>query len=470
MPAIRSTGAYVPYYRLKREEIARAWGGAAQRGEKAVANFDEDSVTMAVEAGRECLKGMDRQLVDGLYFATTTAPYKEKQCAAIIAAALDLPKNVSTADFTNSLRAGTGALKAALDAVKAGSAQNVLVVAADCRLGAPGSELEQVFGDGAAAVLVGAGGGVDFTDSYTHASEIIDQWRTDGQPFVKMWEDRFVYTQGYLAHIKEAAGAFLKQQDLTIQDFNRVVLYAPDARRHQEACRTLKLNKEQAQNRLFDLVGNTGAALALLMLVEAVEAAEVNDRLLLLNYGDGCDLLAFQVKAKLPLSAGRKGVQEYLEAKRYLANYEKLIRMRRLMEVAAGRRRPPLVSSTVAIHRDRKMIYSLHGSECTNCGRSFFPPQRVCLYCQAKDQYREISLAERKGTLFTFCKDELAQSVDPPVVISIVNLEGNLRFYGQMTDRDPDEIKLDLPVELTFRRMSEAEGFVNYFWKCRPVR
>lgn len=471
MPAIKSTGAYLPYYRLKREEIARAWGTTASRGEKAVANFDEDSLTLGVEAGRDCLGGIDHQIIDGLYFASTTAPYKEKQCAATIAAVLDLKKNIFTADFTDTLRASTNALRAALDAVKAGSAQNVLVIAADCRLGAPGSEFEQTFGDGAAALLVSNDGSVEFTAGYTHASEIIDQWRTDSQPFVKMWEDRFVYTQGYLNNVKEAVSAFTKQLNLTVQDFEKVILYAPDARRHQEACRMLKLNPQtQVQNPLFDTVGNTGAALALFMLVAAIGEANVNDRLLTVNYGDGCDLFVFQVKEKPSLRKEQKGVPGYLHSKKYLPNYEKYVRLRKIMEVESGRRRPPLVSSAVAIHRDHKMIYSLHGSECTNCGRAFFPPQRICLYCQAKDQSREISLAERKGNLFTFSKDGLAQSVDPPVIVSLVNLEGNLRFYGQMTDRDPEKVELDMPLELTFRKMSEAEGFLNYFWKCRPVR
>jgi hydroxymethylglutaryl-CoA synthase len=79
MIGITSYGAYVPIYRLSREEIARAWGGRAAPGEKAVANFDEDSATMAVEAVIDCLKGIDRQTVDGLYFASTTSPYVEIQ-------------------------------------------------------------------------------------------------------------------------------------------------------------------------------------------------------------------------------------------------------------------------------------------------------------------------------------------------------------------------------------------------------
>ena len=87
---IVSYGAYVPIYRLSREEIVRVWGSGYRKGEKAVANCDEDSLTMGVAAALDCLKGCDRGPVDGLYFASTSAPYREKQSASIIAAALDL--------------------------------------------------------------------------------------------------------------------------------------------------------------------------------------------------------------------------------------------------------------------------------------------------------------------------------------------------------------------------------------------
>ena len=467
MPAIKATGAYIPYYRLKREEITRAWG-VSGRGEKAVANYDEDSLTLAVEAGRDCLKGIARETIDGLYFATTTPPYAEKQCAATIAAALDLRNDIFTADFTDSLRAGTGALRAAVDAVKAGSAKNVLVIAADCRIGSPGSDFEHKFGDGAAALLVNAQGNVVIEANAVFNNEIIDQWRTSKQEFTRMWEDRFVYTKGYLETIKEATGAFLKQ--LSGEDFAKVILSADDTRRHQEGSRVLKLAPSKVPNPLLDTVGNTGTASALLMLVAALEEVRANDRLLLINYGDGCDLYTFRVQEDPSFPAGRRGVKGYLSSKKYLKSYEDYLRIRKVMDVEGGRRRPPVVSSAVAVHRDRDMIYRLHAHECTSCGRAFFPPQRVCLYCRAKDQYKKVPIAEEKGTLFTFCKDLVSQSLDPPVVISVVNLERGLRFYGAMTDRDLDKIELGMPIELTFRKMSDAEGFFNYFWKCRPIR
>ena len=60
MTGIASYGAYIPYFRLSRAEIGKAWGGGGGKGERAVASYDEDSLTMAVAAARDCLKGIDR--------------------------------------------------------------------------------------------------------------------------------------------------------------------------------------------------------------------------------------------------------------------------------------------------------------------------------------------------------------------------------------------------------------------------
>src|SRR4030065_641961 len=123
-------GAYVPLHRLGRAARGRAWRIRAVPGERSVANADEDSLTMAVTASQECLVGQDPASIDAVYFATTTSPYTEKQCASIIAAALDLRKDVFTADFTDSLRSATVAIRAARDAIESGSARSVLAAAA----------------------------------------------------------------------------------------------------------------------------------------------------------------------------------------------------------------------------------------------------------------------------------------------------------------------------------------------------
>src|SRR5262249_61456068 len=99
--------------------------------------------------------------------------------AALGARALDLPREVRTADSSGSLRAGLQALRGALDAVAAGSARRVLVVASDCRLAAPGSGLETGFGDGAAAFLVGEAEAIaSLEGAFAVADEIVDVWRS----------------------------------------------------------------------------------------------------------------------------------------------------------------------------------------------------------------------------------------------------------------------------------------------------
>jgi len=75
MAGITAYGGYVPLWRLGRDSIAKAWGIASIGGEKSVDSFDEDSITMAVEAGVDCVRGLDRGKVDGLFFASTTFPY-----------------------------------------------------------------------------------------------------------------------------------------------------------------------------------------------------------------------------------------------------------------------------------------------------------------------------------------------------------------------------------------------------------
>ncbi|MCI0408768.1 MAG: 3-hydroxy-3-methylglutaryl CoA synthase, partial [Acidobacteria bacterium] len=209
MIGILDYAAYVPITRLPRAEIARAWGRRSilpsSVGERAVANFDEDSLTLAAEAALRCLSYTGDQQPDGVYFASTTAPDQERSAATLIAAAADLPREIRTANFGGSLRAGTSALLAALDAVKGGPAWSVLVSAADCRLAEPGQMAEELIGDGAAAFLVGEGEALAVVEAaYSIAEEFPGTWRGSQDLFVRSDDERFAATYGYQRLILEA--------------------------------------------------------------------------------------------------------------------------------------------------------------------------------------------------------------------------------------------------------------------------
>ena len=66
--------------------------------------------------------------------------------------------------------------------------------------------------------------------------------------------------------------------------------------------------------------------------------------------------------------------------------------------------------------------------------------------------------------------DYVAPTPDLPLVISVVDFEGGGRMMCMMTDRDINQIKIDMPVEMTFRRLYSVEGIHNYYWKCMPLR
>lgn len=467
---IVSYGAYIPVYRLSLATLVQMWGGAPRRGEKAIANWDEDSLTMATEAAFDCLNGMDRELVDVLYFATTTPPYREKQSGSIIAKVLDLRRDIATADFADSLRGGTMALRAALDAINAGSARHSIVVAADCRVPAPHSEFETLLGDGSAALLLGDSDiAVEIEGSYTITSDFMDIWRREGATYIQAWEDRFIIEHGYLEHLNEVVSGLFQRYNVAPKDFSKAVLYAHDARRHAELVKKLGFALDQVQDPLLAAVGNTGTALALMMLVAALEESKPGDRILWTNYGDGADAYILRVTDQIEKIRDRRGIKKNLASKMLLPNYGKYVHFRNLMEWEA-RYEPPKYASVTMSWRDRDWILSCKGYRCKHCGNILFPPQRICSWCQTADQFEQVRLSDKKGTLFSYSLDNLAVTVDPPNVIAIVDLEGGGRFSTVMTDRDPEKLAPDMLVELTFRRVSEARGIYNYFWKCRPPR
>lgn len=441
-------------------------------GEKAVANFDEDSLTMAVAAGQDCLKGVNGNSVDGLYFATTTSPYREKMAATTVVSALDLPRGNRAANFTDSVRAATIALQCAVDAVDSGSAQNVLVTASDSRLGAATGQFEQLFGDGAAAVLVGKNGVAATVDAtYSYSQDFFDIWRTPEDRFARTWEERFVLTKGFNSVVVEACKGLAAKTKLQPKDFSKLVLYGPDPRSHAAIATGLGFDlKTKVQDPLFANVGNTGAASALMQLVGALQDAKPGDKILLVNYGDGADAMALTVtEENEKVKKGRLGLKGNLESKRS-SSYGRYLKWRQLVAVEPARRPDQKMPALPGLFREQRSILALYGQKCKVCGKLEYPPQRVCVWCQAKDQFEDVRLSDKKAAVFTFTLDQLAPSIDPPTVVTVIDFDGGGRMVCEMTDREPKEVKVGMPVEMTFRKLYQIRGLTNYFWKSKPIR
>ena len=475
MAGIAAYGAYIPRYRL-----APATQGWPYPQERAVANFDEDSVTMAVAAGADCLAARDRSAIDGLIFASSTPPYAEKQCAAIVAAALDLRPDIFAADVANSLRAGTGAIKSALDAVSAGSARQVLAVIADSRQGPPRGELERSSGDGAAAFLIASDDHPSghrviaaSAGAYSVTDHTLDTWRAPGDPFVRSWEDRFAAEAGIDRIVPAAVSAYLQRTGLSPAQVGKAAIYAPNARQHARLTRALGFSPAQTQDPMFGAIGSAGAAFAPLLLAAALETAAPGQLLLAVSYGDGSDVLGFRATPAIAAGAGRPpmGVSGWAASGRPLDDYETYARWRAVWTTDDAARRPaPASPSAAALWREADKNVRLRGARCRQCGYVQYPAQRVCVECRQVDAGEPVRLSERPASVFTYSMDYIAGAVDTPLVVAVVDFDGGGRMLCMMTDREPAEIQIGMPVTMSFRKLRTVNGITNYYWKAVPLR
>jgi hydroxymethylglutaryl-CoA synthase len=478
MVGITSYGAYIPRYRINRMIIYGSIGFVNQAtimpGEKAVGNHDEDSLTMAVNAGVDCLTGLDRNKVDSLYFATTTAPYRERSNAGIIATAIDLKPQIRTADFSDSLKSGTTALLSSCDSITAGSESSMLVCASDCRLGPAGSFQEEMYGDGAAALLLGDKSVIATLEgSYSLSYDFVDHWRHEEERFNRIWEDRWVRDVGYSKFIPEAISGLMNKYNISSKDIAKVCFPCMYTRAHANIGKQLGFEPDQLQDHMFTTVGLTGTANPLMLLVAALEDAKPGDKIIVASYGSGSDAMLFEVTPEIKKIKGRKGVKNSLANKKDLTSYEKYVTFKQVLAIdIAGRGEEAVPSSSSILWRDRKKAIALVGTYCRRCGTPQFPPQRICVKpdCGAVDEMEEYRFSDKKGHIFTYTGDNLVYTPDPPELYGVIDFEGGGRSQFNLTDCDLDEVEVGMKIECTFRRKYYDRGVTGYTWKAVPVR
>ena len=476
MIGIKGFGVYIPRPRLSRDKIAEAWGGNSAGGEIAIANYDEDSATMAIEAVLNCLSSSEPGLIDTLFFASTTAPYLEKQTASLIAAVADLPRNVRTNDFGNSLRSGTQALLSAYDAVRSGSAKNAIVAGGECRLAEPDSEEEQYYGDAGAALWIGPEPIATIDAVLNVSDEMMGLWRTQEEKFTKKFSSAFATKVGFQRVVQEAILGILERNEFKPADFKKVAIRTPEPKAVTGIFKKCGFDlKTQAVDSLWRQIGDTGSVQPLLQIASFLEGAKPRDKLLLVSYGDGADALVITATEKVSeakpdlscvaLAKQERGLSYYLNKKRLVVSYGNYLRFRKLV---ISEEQDEDESSAIVLWREGKQNLAFYGVKCKNCGAVQFPMQRVCYACGTKDKFEEFKM-KRQGKVFTFTNDYLADVPEPPVTQTIVDFEDGSRFYCRMTDNDPKEVRVDMPVEMTFRILHKGGGFNNYFWKCKPL-
>ena len=473
---IVSYGAYLPRYRLNRAVISKAleWlNPGGMTGEKAVSNFDEDSLTMAVAACINATDEIDRRKIEGVYFASTTAPYYERESAAIISTVLNLNTNVRTCDFGGALKSGTAALLAALDYAK-GEGGNMLVCATDCRLGKPGSPAELLFGDGAGAVTTGNENPIAvFEGAYSSGADFPDFRRSEGDKFVRTSEERFIRDEGFAKIIPEVVHGLLKKLNLTPKDINKAGYACAYAKDHAALGKKMGFELGQIQAPLLAVVGELGTATPLVTLSAMLDEAKPGDKLLLASFGNGADALVFTVTEEINKLKNRTKLSKCLAAKKELTSYEKYLVFRGILPIEIGVGQDIAPTQLPLAWRERKTILALCGTKCKKCGTPQYPPQRICVNpkCGAVNEMEPYRFADRKGKVFSFTEDYTAASISPPLMYSVIDFEGGGRFMFELTDCESGSVKTGTSVHMSLRHKyhDKERGIHGYFWKAVPV-
>ena len=482
MVGICSYGGYVPRYRLNRGMVYGAMGWmnpaniANANGEKAVANYDEDSITLAVAAGQNCLKGTDPLEVEGVYFASTTMPYKERLNAGIMTAALGMGDHVRAADFSGGIKAGTTALISALEAVEAKRAKKMLVCSSDCRLGQPASPQEMIFGDGAAALLVGDEGVIaEFKGSYSTTYDFVDHYRGEFAKFDRQWEDRWIRDLGFDQLVPETVNGLLTRYNLQMSDFARVIYPCQYVAARRKLNKTLMISPEMEQKNLQVEIGETGTPHALIMLVSALEEAKPGDKLMVISFGSGCDALYFEVTEEILEAKDHLGISGCLANRADLDNYTKYLVWRDTLPADLGlRAEEDLWTRWSSLWRSRKMVLGLYGSKCKKCGTPQLPPQKVCVNpdCKSINEMEDYRFADKVGRIASYTGDMLAASFDPPAIYGAIQFEGGGKYYFDFTDCNLESLSTGMPVVMSFRKKyyDPKRDIVGYFWKAVPKK
>jgi 3-hydroxy-3-methylglutaryl CoA synthase len=440
MRGILGWGAYVPHRRLDRTQIAAIAGTGGGKGTRAVASYDEDATTMAVEAARAALRGVDAA-PDSLWFSTTSPAYLDKTNATAIHAALRLDRSAAAYDAVGSVRSAVAALRGAFEAGKPS-----LAVAGDVRVGRPGSADESAGGDAAAALLIANDSDgpllAELRACAGVTEEFVDRWRVPGEAGSKVWEERFGETK-YVPLAAEALKTALGYAGIGPESVDALVVAGLHERACAAAAKASGVPADNIVDRLAATVGNPGAAQPYLLLAQALEAAKPGQTIVLLVLSDGADALVLRTTDAIATYRPQRPVHSQVMAGAPVA-YGRYLAWRGLLPVEPPRRPEPARPSSSAAGRSTDWKFGLEGA----AG----------------------ALADQRGTVTTFTIDKLAYSQSPPVVFAVVDFDGGQRLPVELTDVDADEVAIGMRVEMTFRRLFTADGIANYFWKARPIR
>lgn len=462
-------GAAAPTLRLAVPEVAKAWGAGSGRGTLGVCDADEDTLTLAWQAARAALEaaGVAAEDLTGLWWGTTRPPFAEGPSHALLCTALGLRADVGGALCSGSPHAGIEALLGAWDAVAAGYAGTVLVVASDALVPGAGTAGECVTGAGAAAVVLrpigdgaSAGNGsappARLVGRNTRMLPAVDRYRGDGESATgDIYDGRLFREEVFLPLVTGVARALSGAEG----GETRWSISDPDGKLAAAAAK--KLGGTLVSGTVQSGLGDTGAAGALLGAAGALaEPGSVG----VVGYGGG-RATALRVEVARPVP-GAAEVSDAL-AGGTTTTYTDALKARGQLLPQTEPIPMGLPPAGAAFVRGNVEMLSLEGARCRTCGTTSTPPSihPTCTGCGGSD-LETVALA-RRGTVQTFVVNQtMPPPFQAPLPLLVIDLEDGARLMLQGVPADAAELAIGDTVELTLRRYAVERGIPVYGYKA----
>lgn len=468
---ITAVGGYLPLLRLDRKSASRelAWSGLSmpKTGTRAVAGWDEDALTMAVEAARGLVADA---APDALRFASTSAYFTDRAQSAIAVDALALPRSTRSSDAANTRRAGSGAL---LDALIGG--RDEIVTAAEKRRTQPGSAAQLAFGDGAAAVRTGANGAATLVGHASLTHDLVDRYSSQDHPASYAYEERFVRDVAVSELLVPAIKAACAHAGIEPSAIAQVACVEPVGASWKAAARVLKCTAPNHCETLAQAVGDLGAAHVIYGLGLALAAAAPGDLVLIVGFGSGVDALVLKVHAAVP---GADAMVTALVEGQRLTSYSRFLSLVDGVDLDWGMRSEfeQKVQATVLERVGRDTIGFIGGRD--SLGNVQFPKSAIPVNpaLDAPEVLEDVRLADLEASIVSVTADRLNFTPDPPFDFGLVQFDnlfggGGARVLMEMVDR-PDAgfaVGQRVGMRLRIKARNARLGFRTYFWKAAPL-
>jgi 3-hydroxy-3-methylglutaryl CoA synthase len=440
------------------------------KGRRAFCGWDEDVVTMAVEAARECFNSFSKADVSELHLATTTSPFADVQSSAIVSVALQLERHVKVLDIGGSQRAGLAGFARALEL----AVRPLLFIGADRLVARPASVQEMQYGAGAAAFVVGNENVVaELIGSATSTTLFVDHFRSSGEAHDYFWEERWIRDEGYLKIATQEVRNALANAGVTGDVVKKFIFPSPLKGMAAALAKAIGVADNVVGDPLDLEVGYTGTAHALLMLADALDKAQPGDVIVAGALAQGCDVIVLRVTDAILSSRPERTVDEIIADGFRVESYAQMASFYGEISPEWGMRAERDTKTALTEqYRSSDQITGFLAGKCGACGQVQFPQLSYCVNCAAPAEgFSSLSLVDEPARVLTYTADALAYHPAPPLYAGFAQFDIGARLLMEFVDVKPETFDVGVPLRMRFRikEQDENRGYKRYFWKAAPA-